>query len=37
MNTVLISYDLNQPGQDYPDLLTKLRSYGTYWHHLDSL
>jgi hypothetical protein len=37
MNTVLISYDLNQPGQDYSDLLTKLRSYGTYWHHLDSL
>lgn len=37
MNTLLISYDLNRPHQDYPKLLDKLRSYGTYWHHLDSL
>jgi len=37
MNTLLISYDLNRPHQDYPKLLNKLKSYGTRWHHLDSL
>lgn len=36
MNTILISYDLNTPGQDYDKLIEKLKSYGTYWHHLDS-
>ncbi|RIT29590.1 SinR family protein [Mycobacteroides abscessus] len=37
MNTILLSYDLNKPGQDYAGLVEKLKSYGTYWHHLDSL
>lgn len=37
MNTIMVSYDLNAPGQDYSDLIVKLKSYGTYWHHLDSL
>lgn len=36
MNTLLVSYDLNKPKQDYETLLKHLRSYGTYWHHLDS-
>jgi hypothetical protein len=37
MNRILISYDLNAPGQDYPNLIERLKSYGTWWHHLDSL
>jgi hypothetical protein len=36
MNTILVGYDLNRPGQGYPDLIERLKSYGTYWHHLDS-
>lgn len=36
MNTILISYDLNTPGQDYGKLTDALKEYGTYWHHLDS-
>ncbi|MDO3334182.1 hypothetical protein [Mycobacteroides abscessus] len=36
MNMIMVSYDLNTPGQDYSDLNAKLKSYGTYWHHLDS-
>lgn len=35
-NTILVSYDLNTPGKDYENLIDKLKSYGTYWHHLDS-
>lgn len=37
MNTLMVSYDLHKPVKDYPRLLEKLRSYGTFWHHLDSL
>ncbi|MGW3485501.1 hypothetical protein [Rhodococcus indonesiensis] len=37
VNTILIGYDLNSPGQDYAKLIEKLKSYGTWWHHLDSL
>lgn len=37
MNTILLSYDLNKPVQDYQGVWDKLKSYGTYWHHLDSL
>jgi hypothetical protein len=33
---VLISYDLNKPGQDYDDLIEKIKSLGTWWHNLDS-
>ena len=33
---LLISYDLNKPGQDYSSLYDELKSYGTWWHHLDS-
>jgi hypothetical protein len=36
MPTLLIGYDLNKPGQNYEPLWDKLKSYGTWWHHLDS-
>jgi hypothetical protein len=36
MRTLLVGYDLNQPGQNYAALIEKLKSFGTYWHHLDS-
>jgi hypothetical protein len=36
VNTILVSYDLNGPEKDYDKLLTKLKGYGTRWHHLDS-
>jgi hypothetical protein len=32
----LIGYDLDKPAQDYPDLIRKLKSYGGWWHCLDS-
>lgn len=31
-----ICYDLNSPGQDYNTLHDAIKSYGTWWHHLDS-
>jgi hypothetical protein len=36
MNTLLVGYDLDRPGQDYEPVWDKLKSYGTWWHHLDS-
>jgi hypothetical protein len=36
MRMLLVGYDLNRPGQDYPKLTQALKSYGTWWHHLDS-
>ena len=36
MKTYIIGYDLNRPGQDYADLITAIKSYGNWWHHLDS-
>ncbi len=36
MRTLLVGYDLDQPGQDYADLIDHLKTYGTWWHHLDS-
>jgi hypothetical protein len=36
MNTLLVGYDLNKPGQDYSGLIEALKSHGTWWHHLDS-
>lgn len=36
MNTYLIGYDLNSPGQDYQTLFDKIKECGTWWHHLDS-
>jgi hypothetical protein len=36
MNTVIVGYDLNRPGQNYDGLIEKLTSFSTWWHHLDS-
>jgi hypothetical protein len=36
MKTILVGYDLNKPGKDYRPLITKLKSFQTWWHHLDS-
>jgi hypothetical protein len=34
--TYLIGYDLNKPGQAYPELIDHLKGYGAWWHNLDS-
>jgi hypothetical protein len=34
--TLLVGYDLNKPAQDYAGLIDRLKSYGSWWHHLDS-
>ncbi|UOT06774.1 hypothetical protein MPY17_13960 [Rhodococcus opacus] len=36
MNTILIGYDLNTPGQDYDSLHEAIKALGAWWHHLDS-
>jgi hypothetical protein len=37
MRTYLIGYDLNKTGQNYKDLIEKIKATFTYWwHHLDS-
>lgn len=36
MATLLVAYDLDKPGQDYGVITDKLRSFGAWWHHLDS-
>ena len=36
MNSILIGYDLDSPGQDYADLITAIKSLGLWWHCLDS-
>lgn len=36
MKTYIIGYDLNRPGQDYTDLITAIKTYRSWWHHLDS-
>ena len=34
----LISYDLQRPGQNYPDLFNAIKSIGTnWWHCLESV
>ena len=35
MATYIIGYDLHE-GEDYEDLIDAIKTYGTYWHHLDS-
>lgn len=32
----MICYDLNSPGQEYTVLHEQIKTYGTWWHHLDS-
>ncbi len=36
MNTFLIGYDLDKPGQDYSGLIARLKFFSLWWHHLDS-
>ncbi len=36
VNLYMVCYDLNSPGQDYTELFEQIKSYGTWWHHLDS-
>lgn len=32
----MICYDLNRPGKNYPELFESIKSFGAWWHHLDS-
>lgn len=36
MSALLISYDLNNPGQKYEKLYEKIKGLGAWWHYLDS-
>jgi hypothetical protein len=36
LNTLLVGYDLNRPGQDYDELTKFLKSQDSWWHALDS-
>lgn len=36
MRTLLVGYDLNRPGQNYPELHEALKRTSVWWHHLDS-
>ena len=36
MRTLLVGYDLNKQPESYADLIAKLKSFGTWWHGLDS-
>lgn len=36
MRTMLVGYDLNQPGQNYPGLHEALKAVPLWWHYLDS-
>lgn len=36
MSALLITYDLNRPGQNYSDLHEAIKSLGKWWHYLDS-
>ncbi len=31
-----VTYDLNEPGQDYANLYESIKSVGAWWHYLDS-
>ena len=36
MRTLLVGYDLNQPGQNYSELYEALKEASGWWRHLDS-
>lgn len=36
MRLLLIGYDLNKPLQNYASLIVAIKTYGSWWHHLDS-
>jgi len=35
-STYVIGYDLDRPGQNYPDLFAAIKSFGTWAHYLYS-
>lgn len=37
MSMQLITYDLNRPGQNYPNLWDAIKRLGTHWHPLESV
>jgi len=36
MRSVIIGYDLNNPGKDYSTLIAAIKKLGGWWHCLDS-
>ena len=36
MSNILIAYDLNKVGQNYTNLIEKIKTLGAWWHYLDS-
>lgn len=36
MALYIVSYDLKTPGRNYNNLYEAIKSYGTWWHHLES-
>ena len=36
MHVYLIEYDLNRPGQNYPELIEAIKGLGAWCHHLKS-
>jgi hypothetical protein len=36
MATYLITYDLNRPDQNYPQLYKTIEKLGKWWHHIES-
>lgn len=36
MRTILVTYDLNRPGQEYGELIHHLKAYPNWWKHLYS-
>lgn len=36
MRTMLVGYDLNRRGQNYPGLYEALKAVPLWWHYLDS-
>lgn len=36
MQLILITYDLKTPGKDYSSLYNHIKSFGKWWHYLDS-
>jgi hypothetical protein len=36
MSTLLITYDLNSPGQKYERIHEAIKAQGDWWHHMES-
>jgi hypothetical protein len=36
MATLMVGYDLYKPDQNYQSLIDHLKSFGVWWHNLDS-